>query len=312
MARPARPVGEPSADRHLREQLSWVAVPMGKCSEPTNVRAGGQACPIRYQCAGCPHFESDPSYLPELRAYADDLRKEREASLAMGALTGRSPTSSASSRVIVEHVRAHEQLLEGLPAEERAVIDEASLTLRKARQSVPVAFGRRAPRDRVTDNSAALRKARRRDGGAKRKRAADAIAAVEANGEPVNFPAVARRAGVSVSLLYADRELASRVAAARDRQRQAGPERAWRLPPRSLVTEQSLRTDLANAKEQLQRLNGEVAILRERLAHQLGADADIARGRSAGPSARPARATRRRTGSRQPSALPTALKFASR
>lgn len=34
---------------------------MGKCSEPTNVRAGGQACPIRYQCAGCPHFESDPA-----------------------------------------------------------------------------------------------------------------------------------------------------------------------------------------------------------------------------------------------------------
>lgn len=135
----------------------------------------------------------------------------------------------------------------------------------------------------MTDNSAALRKARRRDGEAKRKRAADAIAAVEANGEPVNFPAVARRAGVSVSLLYADRELASRIAAARDRQRQAGPERAWRLPPRSLVTDQSLRTDLANAKEQLQRLNGEVAILRERLAYQLGADADIARGRSAGP-----------------------------
>ena len=58
---------------------------MGKCSEPTNVRAGGQACPIRYQCAGCPHFESDPSYLPDLRAYADDLRKEREAMLAAAA-----------------------------------------------------------------------------------------------------------------------------------------------------------------------------------------------------------------------------------
>jgi hypothetical protein len=57
-----RPVdGEPSSVTHLREHLSWVAVPWAKCSEPTNVRAGGQACPIRYQCAGCPHFESDPS-----------------------------------------------------------------------------------------------------------------------------------------------------------------------------------------------------------------------------------------------------------
>jgi Phage integrase family len=47
------PLGAASDERsgvaELREQLSWVAVPMGKCSEPTNVRAGGQACPIRYQ-----------------------------------------------------------------------------------------------------------------------------------------------------------------------------------------------------------------------------------------------------------------------
>jgi len=46
-----RPWGaEGSRIASLREELSWVAVPMGKCSEPTNVRAGGQACPIRYQC----------------------------------------------------------------------------------------------------------------------------------------------------------------------------------------------------------------------------------------------------------------------
>lgn len=144
-ARPA--LGPASRTAQLREQLSWVAVPMGKCSEPTNVRAGGQACPIRYQCAGCPHFESDPSYLPELRAYADDLRREREASLAMGASDWVLANIERQLRVIVEHVRAHEQVLEGLPSEERAVIDEASLTVRKARQSVPVAFGRRAPRE---------------------------------------------------------------------------------------------------------------------------------------------------------------------
>jgi chromosome segregation ATPase len=134
----------------------------------------------------------------------------------------------------------------------------------------------------MTDNSAALRRARRRDSALKRQRAADTITAIEASGERVSFPTVARRAGVSVSLLYADSELASRVAAARDRQQQAGSERAWRLPARSLVTEQSLRADLANAKEQVQRLNEEVVALRGRLARQLGADADIARGRTAG------------------------------
>ena len=135
--------GELSPVAHLREHLSWVAVPMGKCSEPTNVRAGGQACPIRYQCAGCPHFESDPSYLPELRAHADVLRREREAMLAAGAADWAVEHVTRQLDVIVGHVRTHEALLGGLAAEERAVIDDASVTLRKARQAVPVAFGRR-------------------------------------------------------------------------------------------------------------------------------------------------------------------------
>jgi hypothetical protein len=139
-----RPVaGEPSAVSHLREHLSWVAVPMGKCSEPTNVRAGGQACPIRYQCAGCPHFESDPSYLPELRAYADDLRKEREAMLASEAAGWAVEHVTRQLDVVAGHIRTHEALLERLAAGERAVIEDASVTLRKARRSVPVAFGRR-------------------------------------------------------------------------------------------------------------------------------------------------------------------------
>jgi predicted nuclease with TOPRIM domain len=103
-------------------------------------------------------------------------------------------------------------------------------------------------------------------------------------GEAIGFPAVARRAGVSVSLLYADRDLLARIADARDRQRQAGTERAARLPTRSLVTEASLRTDLANAKEQNRHLSEELAVLRDRLARELGADADHFRGRPANPA----------------------------
>lgn len=139
----SRPATGSSALTPLREQLSWVAVPMGKCAEPTNVRAGGQACPIRYQCAGCPHFESDPSYLPELRAYAAELRKEREAMLAADAADWAVEHVSRQLEVIVGHIGTHEALLEHLVAEERAVIEDASATLRRARQSVPVAFGRR-------------------------------------------------------------------------------------------------------------------------------------------------------------------------
>ncbi|MDA8356571.1 MAG: site-specific integrase [Actinomycetota bacterium] len=143
-----RPVeGTPSATTYLRESLAFVAVPMGKCSEPTNVRAGGQACPIRYQCAGCAHFESDPSYLPELHAYADELRKEREAMLAAGAADWAVAHVGHQLEVIVGHIRTHESLLGELADDGRAAIEEASATLRKARQSVPVAFGRRR-RDR--------------------------------------------------------------------------------------------------------------------------------------------------------------------
>jgi hypothetical protein len=135
----------------------------------------------------------------------------------------------------------------------------------------------------VTDNSAALTRARRRDGQAKRRRALTALQAMSEAGEPIGFPAVARRSAVSVSLLYADPQLATRIAEARDRQRQAGAERARRLPARSLVTEASLRTDLANARQQIRRLTEEITLLRARLARDLGADADISRGRAASP-----------------------------
>lgn len=139
-----RPVqGESSQVARLNEQLSWVAVPMGKCSEPSNVRAGGQTCPIRYQCAGCAHFESDPSYLPELRAHADDLRREREVMLTAGAADWVSDGVTRQLDVIAGHICTHEERLESLPETERALIQDASATIRKARQSVPVAFGRR-------------------------------------------------------------------------------------------------------------------------------------------------------------------------
>lgn len=130
----------------------------------------------------------------------------------------------------------------------------------------------------MVDNSDALRRSRRRDSTLKRQRATEALDAMEQTGEPITFPAVARHANVSVSLLYGDADLAARIAEARDRQRQAGNDRAWKLPTRCLVTEQSLRTDLANANQRTHRLAEEVALLRQRLARHLGADADTARG----------------------------------
>ncbi len=135
----------------------------------------------------------------------------------------------------------------------------------------------------MADNSDALARARRRDSQAKRARAAETLRAMLDTGEAITFAGLARRAGVSVSLLYADKDVAAKVAEARDRQRQAGSDRAWRLPARSLVTEQSLRTDLANAKEQVRQLHEDAVLLRQRLARTLGTEADIARGRATAP-----------------------------
>ena len=51
---------------------------MGVCSEPSNIQAGGKACPFRFRCAGCDHFRTDVSYLLDLHAYLDDLLRTRE------------------------------------------------------------------------------------------------------------------------------------------------------------------------------------------------------------------------------------------
>jgi hypothetical protein len=53
---------------------------------------------------------------------------------------------------------------------------------------------------------------------AKRQRVLDAIAALQRTGAHVDFPEVAKRAGVSRSYLYADAELSARIKALREEQ----------------------------------------------------------------------------------------------
>ena len=107
----------------------------------------------------------------------------------------------------------------------------------------------------MTDNSQALKRARRQDSKVKRRQASQALQAMIDAGEPISFPAVARRAGVSVSLLYADAELAGRLTEARSRQRQAGRERVWRLPPRSLAPRRHHTPGISNSNQINQQTN---------------------------------------------------------
>ncbi|HSL07804.1 MAG TPA: DUF6262 family protein [Pseudonocardiaceae bacterium] len=105
----------------------------------------------------------------------------------------------------------------------------------------------------------------------KRQRALEAIRALEAAGTPVTATTVATAAGVSTWLAYAN-GVREHIEAARHRQ--AGREPGPAAPPDrgEPVTQASLRTDLAVARDEIRRLRAERDKLRARLRLQLGAE----------------------------------------
>ncbi|MGH3896690.1 MAG: tyrosine-type recombinase/integrase [Pseudonocardiaceae bacterium] len=66
-------------------EVRSVAVPWGNCVEPSNVKAGGKACPIRFQCPGCSSYRPDPSHLPSIEDQVRSLKANLELARAMGA-----------------------------------------------------------------------------------------------------------------------------------------------------------------------------------------------------------------------------------
>jgi hypothetical protein len=121
-------------------RIGQVAVPFGMCTEPSNVKAGGHACPYRYVCTGCGHFRSDPSYLPELKSYlqqllADSERLHAAADLQPWARAHAAPPDEQISQVR-ELIRRIEADLETLTDQDRARIENAVATIRATRQAV--------------------------------------------------------------------------------------------------------------------------------------------------------------------------------
>jgi hypothetical protein len=123
---------------HARYAVGEVAVPYGRCSEPANVRAGGGACPVRFRCAGCDHFRTDVSYLPDLTAYLDDLLRTRERLAAAidgvdeWARADATPAEEEITRIRRLIARIHGDIAQ-LPAAERAQVDQAVTVIRKHR-----------------------------------------------------------------------------------------------------------------------------------------------------------------------------------
>ncbi|MEV4001945.1 tyrosine-type recombinase/integrase [Actinomadura sp. NPDC049753] len=114
-------------------QAQSVAVPFGRCREPANVKAGGRACVIRYQCAACKFFAPDPTHLPAMEEQIATMRIDRETALAM-------EVDEFVLRNFDDNIEAMERVaavardkLAALPEDERAELLEATEVLRVVR-----------------------------------------------------------------------------------------------------------------------------------------------------------------------------------
>ena len=119
--------------------------------------------------------------------------------------------------------------------------------------------------------AAALKAARTKDSELKRRRTLAALEALEASAESITFTAVAKAAGVSTWLVYAE-GIREHIDAARHRQAHHGAAPAPTPSAQRTTTSDSLRTDLAIAQEQIKTLRAERDKLNQRLRLQLGAE----------------------------------------
>lgn len=149
-----------SLDRHgnpapfaspIAYQRSTVAVPFGNCTEPKNVQAGGKACPIRFQCAGCGFFRPDPSYLAAIDGHVAQLRVDRELAIGSDAAEWVVTNLDEQISAFSEIASGLRSMVSGLDADERNRIDDASAVMcrdRSARTFIPLdSIGRRPADD---------------------------------------------------------------------------------------------------------------------------------------------------------------------
>jgi integrase len=120
-------------------EVGTVAVPFGNCADPSNVKAGGQRCPIRFRCSGCDMYRPDPSYLPALEQHLIDLRADlaivEAAGTAADWVTFEMRQEIDSFSAIVQSIR---QRVDSLDGDKREALDDASVALRRLRGHRPL------------------------------------------------------------------------------------------------------------------------------------------------------------------------------
>ena len=126
-----RPIGSAAA-----YEMRSVAVPWGNCNEPSNVKAGGGACPVRWQCPACAHYSPDPSHLPAIEDQVRALKASLETARAIGAagytIAGLEGEIADFEKVIA----AMKAGMDAMPEAERREVEEASKVLRRLRAGV--------------------------------------------------------------------------------------------------------------------------------------------------------------------------------
>ena len=116
-----------------RYELKSVSVPFGNCIEPSNVKAGGKQCPIRFQCAGCGFYRPDPSYLPAIEEHVNALKADHETATAMGVEEFVTRNLTDQTTAFTQVADTMRDKLATLPDTERVEVEQAGAVLRKLR-----------------------------------------------------------------------------------------------------------------------------------------------------------------------------------
>lgn len=119
-------------------QMRSVAVPFGNCIEPSNVKAGGHSCPVRFQCAGCGFYRPDPSFVPAIEEHLNTLRSDREIARAMDTASYVVDNLTAQIESFDAVLQTMHDGLDALDSAERDRVEQASIALRRARAGVPL------------------------------------------------------------------------------------------------------------------------------------------------------------------------------
>ena len=116
-----------------------MATAYGNCTEPSNVKAGGKSCPIRFQCSGCGFYRPDPSYLAAIEQQVAQLRADRAVAQAADVASWVVDNLDEQIKSYDRIAATMTKMLDSMPPEQRTAVESACSDLRKARGAVLVA-----------------------------------------------------------------------------------------------------------------------------------------------------------------------------